>query len=64
MEIKELDYLVSKVIDLIMQSNRVRVILPTSARICTELGAPDFHNSGGIWSNFDHDVTSKKVCIL
>jgi hypothetical protein len=37
MEIRELDYLASRVIDLIMQSNGVGATLPTSARICTEL---------------------------
>ena len=47
----DLDSLVDKIADLILQSNRIVVF--TGAGISTESGIPDFRGPGGIWSRYD-----------
>jgi len=53
METDDLDYLVDKVADLILQKDKVVVF--TGAGISTESGIPDFRSPGGIWSRYDPD---------
>ena len=53
MENQNLDILVDKVADLII--NASRVVIFTGAGISTESGIPDFRSPGGIWDRFDPD---------
>ncbi len=53
MENQNLDTLVDKVVDLII--NAKRVVVFTGAGVSTESGIPDFRSPGGIWSRYDPD---------
>ena len=50
---QDIDTLVDKVADLIVQAERVAVF--TGAGVSTESGIPDFRSPGGIWERFDPD---------
>ena len=50
---QNLDILIDRVADLIVNANRVVVF--TGAGISTESGIPDFRSPGGIWERFDPD---------
>ena len=53
MEEQNLDALADRVVDLIINANRVIVF--TGAGVSTESGIPDFRSPGGIWDRFDPD---------
>ena len=53
METKDYNFLVDKVVALILESSRVVVF--TGAGISTESGIPDFRSPDGIWTKFDPD---------
>jgi len=56
---QELDTLISRVADLILDARRIVVF--TGAGISTESGIPDFRSPGGIWSRYDpEDFTYQK----
>ncbi len=50
---EDLDVLIEKVADLILESRRIVVF--TGAGISTESGIPDFRGPAGLWSRFDPD---------
>jgi len=53
MDNQELDILVDKVADLII--NAKKIVVFTGAGISTESGIPDFRSPGGLWDRFDPD---------
>ena len=53
MDNQELDILVDKVADLIINARKIVVF--TGAGISTESGIPDFRSPGGLWDRFDPD---------
>ncbi|MBA7499704.1 NAD-dependent protein deacetylase [subsurface metagenome] len=53
MEKQDLDILIDKVADLII--NAERLVVFTGAGVSTESGIPDFRSPGGIWDRFDPD---------
>ena len=53
MEEQNLDILISRVVDLII--NAKRIVVFTGAGVSTESGIPDFRSPGGIWDRFDPD---------
>ncbi len=56
---EELDTLISRVADLILEAGRIVVF--TGAGVSTESGIPDFRSPGGIWSRYDpEDFTYQK----
>lgn len=56
---QEMDYLISQVAELIVQSKRVVVF--TGAGVSTESGIPDFRGPDGIWTKYDpEDFTLQK----
>jgi len=56
---QELDTLIDRVADLILDARRIVVF--TGAGISTESGIPDFRSPGGIWDRFDpEDFTYQK----
>ena len=57
---QNLDILIDRVADLIVNANRVVVF--TGAGISTESGIPDFRSPGGIWERFDpEDFTYQRL---
>ena len=50
---QDIDTLISRVADLIVEADRVVVF--TGAGVSTESGIPDFRSPGGIWERFDPD---------
>ena len=57
---QDIDTLVDRVADLIVQADRVVVF--TGAGISTESGIPDFRSPGGIWERFDpEDFTYQRL---
>jgi NAD-dependent deacetylase len=50
---QDLDTLINRVTDLIVEAERVVVF--TGAGVSTESGIPDFRSPGGIWEKFDPD---------
>ncbi|MBE9482744.1 MAG: hypothetical protein IMY88_03600 [Chloroflexi bacterium] len=53
MEKQNLDILIDRVADLII--NAKRIVVFTGAGVSTESGIPDFRSPGGIWDRFDPD---------
>ncbi len=53
MNTQNIDVLIEKTADLILQSRRLVVF--TGAGISTESGIPDFRGPGGLWTRFDPD---------
>ena len=53
MEKQNLDILIDRVADLII--NAKRMVVFTGAGVSTESGIPDFRSPGGIWDRFDPD---------
>jgi NAD-dependent deacetylase len=53
MEKQNLDILIDRVADLIINAGRIVVF--TGAGVSTESGIPDFRSPGGIWDRFDPD---------
>jgi NAD-dependent deacetylase len=53
MEKQNLDVLIDRVADLIINAGRIVVF--TGAGVSTESGIPDFRSPGGIWDRFDPD---------
>jgi NAD-dependent deacetylase len=53
MERQNLDILIDRVADLII--NAKRIVVFTGAGVSTESGIPDFRSPGGIWDRFDPD---------
>ena len=51
---QNLDQLIAKAADLILQSKTIVVF--TGAGISTESGIPDFRSPGGIWTKYDPDI--------